>query len=78
MGYRAKQRTQLRSAKWLRSTYKKMFNILNHQIKSSLRFHLPPGRIAKINNSGDSAEADKDVEKEEHPSIADRTASLGH
>jgi hypothetical protein len=35
---------------------KKMFNILNHremQIKTILRFHLTPVRMAKIKNSGD-------------------------
>jgi hypothetical protein len=34
-----------------------MFNILNHlemHIKTTLRFHLTPVRIAKIKNSGDS------------------------
>jgi hypothetical protein len=34
-----------------------MFNILNHQgnaIKTTLRFHLTPVRMAKIKNSGDS------------------------
>jgi hypothetical protein len=37
--------------------FKKMFNILNHQenaIKTTLRFHLTPFRMAKIKNSVDS------------------------
>jgi hypothetical protein len=36
---------------------KKIFNIVNHQgnaIKTTLRFHLTPVRMAKIKNSGDS------------------------
>jgi hypothetical protein len=39
------------------------------QIKTTLRFHLPPIRMAKIKNSG-TADAGEDVEKEEHSSIA--------
>jgi hypothetical protein len=42
------------------------------QIKTTLRFHLTPVRIAKIKNSAD---AGKDVEKEEHSSIAGGIAS---
>jgi hypothetical protein len=42
------------------------------QIKTSLRFHLTPVRMAKIKNSDD---AGKDVEKKKHSSIADGTAS---
>jgi hypothetical protein len=38
------------------------------QIKTTLRFHLTPVRIAKIKNS--SADAGEDVKKEEHFSIA--------
>jgi hypothetical protein len=48
-----------------------MFNILNHQgieIKTTLRFHLTPIRMARIKNS--TADAVKDVEKKEHSSIA--------
>ena len=45
------------------------------QIKTTLRFHLIPVRMAKIKNSV-SADAGKDVEKEEHSSIAGWTASL--
>jgi hypothetical protein len=41
------------------------------QIKTTLRFHLTPVRTAKIKNSGDS----KDVEKEEYSSIAGGIAS---
>jgi hypothetical protein len=44
------------------------------QTKTTLRFHLTPVRMAKIKNSGDNA--GKDVEKEEHSSIAGGTASL--
>jgi hypothetical protein len=56
------------------------------QIKTTLRFHLIPVRMAKIKNSGDSrcwqgcgertADAGKDVEKEDHSSIAGGIASL--
>ena len=39
------------------------------QIKTTLKFHLTPVRMAKIKNSGDS-NAGADVEKEEHFFIA--------
>jgi hypothetical protein len=39
------------------------------QIKTTLRFHLIPVRMAKIKNSGE------DVEKDEHSSIVGRIAS---
>jgi hypothetical protein len=39
------------------------------QIKTTLRFQLTPVRMDKIKNSGDT-DAGKDVEKEEHSSIA--------
>jgi hypothetical protein len=45
------------------------------QIKTTLRFHLTPVRMAKIKNSGDSR-CCKDVEKEEHSSIVGGIASL--
>jgi hypothetical protein len=41
------------------------------QIKTTLRFHLTPVRMAKIKTSGDS----KDIEKEEHSFIAGEIAS---
>jgi hypothetical protein len=44
------------------------------QIKTTLRFHLTPVRMAKIKNSGDT-DVGEDVEKEEHSFIADVTAS---
>jgi hypothetical protein len=44
------------------------------QIKTTLRFHLTPVRKAKIKNSGDR-DASKDMEKEEHTSVAGRFAS---
>jgi hypothetical protein len=44
------------------------------QIKTTLRFHLTPVRMAKIKNSGDSR-CCEDVEKEEHSSIAGGIAS---
>jgi hypothetical protein len=44
------------------------------QIKTTLRFHLTPVRMAKIKNSGDSR-CGEDVEKVEHSSIAGGTAS---
>ena len=43
------------------------------QIKTTLRFHLTPVRMAKIKNSADAGE---DVEKEEHSSIVGGIASL--
>jgi hypothetical protein len=42
------------------------------QIKTTLRFHLTPVRMAKIKNS----DAGQDVEKEEHSSIIGGIASL--
>jgi hypothetical protein len=50
------------------------FIIREMQVKTSLRFYLTPVRMAKIKNSGDT-DAGKDVEKEEHPSIAGGIAS---
>ena len=44
------------------------------QIKTTLRFHLIPVRMAKIKNSGEKS-AGKDVEKEEHSSTAGGVAS---
>jgi hypothetical protein len=44
------------------------------QIKTALGFHLPPVRMAKIKNSGNSIYWE-DVEKEEHSSIVGRIAS---
>jgi hypothetical protein len=44
------------------------------EIKTTLRFHLTPVRMAKIKNSG-TAVAGKNVEKEEHSSISGGTAS---
>jgi hypothetical protein len=43
------------------------------QIKTTLRFHLKPVRMAKIKNSSDSRF--EDVEKEDYSSIAGGTAS---
>jgi hypothetical protein len=45
------------------------------QIKTTLRFHLTPVRMAKIKIQ-ETADADKDVEKDEHFSIAGGIASL--
>ena len=50
------------------------------KIKTTLRFHLIPVRMDKIKNSGAEflqrgADADKDVEKEEHSSIVGQIAS---
>jgi hypothetical protein len=45
------------------------------QIKTTLRFHLTPVRMAKIKNSG-TADAGLDVEKGEHSSIVGGIASL--
>jgi hypothetical protein len=44
------------------------------QIKTTLRFHLTPVRMSKIKIQV-TADAGKDVEKEEHSSIAGRIAS---
>ena len=45
------------------------------QIKTTLRFHLTPVRMAKIKIQV-TADAGEDVEKEEHSSIAGGIASL--
>jgi hypothetical protein len=45
------------------------------QIKATLRFHLTPVRMAKIKTQV-TADADEDVEKEEHSSIVGGIASL--
>jgi len=45
------------------------------QIKTTLRFHLTPVRMAKIKNSGDSR-CWQDVEKEKHSSIAGGIADI--
>jgi hypothetical protein len=45
------------------------------QIKTTLRFHLTPVRMAKIKNSGDSR-CWRGLEKEEHSSIVGGIASL--
>jgi len=39
------------------------------QIKTTLRFHLTPVRMAKIKNSGDSRDAGENVKQREHSSI---------
>jgi hypothetical protein len=44
------------------------------QIKTTLRFHLTPVRMAKIKKV--TADAGEDVEKEEHSSIASGIANL--
>jgi hypothetical protein len=44
------------------------------QIKTTLRFHLTPVRIAKIKISG-TADAGKDMGKDDNPSIAGGFAS---
>ena len=44
------------------------------QIKTTLRFHLTPVRMAKIKNSGE-ADVGEDVEKEEHSSTAGGVAN---
>ena len=46
------------------------------QIKMTLRFHLTPVRVAKIKKTQVTADAVKDVEKEEHSSIAGGIASF--
>jgi hypothetical protein len=45
------------------------------QIKTTLRFHLTPVRMAKIKPQV-TADAGEDVEKEEHSSIVGEVASL--
>jgi hypothetical protein len=44
------------------------------KIKTTLRFHLTPVRMAKIKNTGGSS-AGEDVEKDEHSSTAGGIAS---
>ena len=51
------------------------FIIREIQIKTTLRFHFTPVRIAKIKNYV-TADAGKDMEKGEHSSIVDGIASL--
>jgi hypothetical protein len=46
------------------------------QIKTTLRFHLAPVRMAKIKKTQVIADAGIDVEKEEHFSIAGGTTTL--
>ena len=78
MGLRAKQRILTRGIPNGREAPEKMFNILNHQgmqIKTTLRFHFTPVRMAKI-KSQVTADAGEDVEKEEHSSIVGGIASL--
>jgi hypothetical protein len=59
-----------------REAPKEIFNILSireMQIKTTLRFHFTPVRMAKIKTQV-RADAAKNGEKEEHSSIAGRTA----
>jgi hypothetical protein len=49
--------------------------IIEMQIKTTLRFHLTPDRMAKIKIQV-TADAGEDVEKEEHSSIVGGIASL--
>ena len=44
------------------------------QIKTTMRYHLTPGRMAKINNSG-MTDVGEDVEKEDFFCIADGDAN---
>jgi hypothetical protein len=57
MGLRAEQRILTWGIPNGREAPEKMFNILNHQgmqIKTTLRFHLTPVRMAKTKNSSDT------------------------
>ena len=45
------------------------------EIETSLRFHLTPERMAKINNTSDSS-CGEDVEQGEHSSIGGGSANL--
>jgi hypothetical protein len=49
-------------------------SLIIREIKTTLRFHLTPVRMAKIKNLV-TADADEDVEKEGHSSIAGGIAS---
>ena len=58
MWYRAKQRILNRGISNSQETLKGMFTVLSHQgkqIKTTLRFHLIPIRMAKIKISSDSS-----------------------
>jgi hypothetical protein len=48
------QSLDVRNSEWLRRSKKKKINIRKIQIKTTLRFHLIPVRMAKIKNSGGS------------------------
>ena len=45
------------------------------EIKTNLRFHLTPVRMAKVKNSDADEDADEDVDKNEHPFIVAGIAS---
>jgi hypothetical protein len=66
MEYRAKQRILNRGISNGQEALKEVFNI---QIKTTLRFHLILIRMAKINTQV-TTHAGKDVEKEEHNTVA--------
>ncbi|KAL6093972.1 hypothetical protein STEG23_020638 [Scotinomys teguina] len=71
MGYRTKQRIYSRRISNGGKTLKEMLNILTHQremqIKTSLRYHLTPVRMAKIKTLR-TVHVGEDVEQEEHSS----------
>jgi hypothetical protein len=72
MGYRAKQEflteEYRRAEKHLEKCSTSLI-IMEMQIKTTLRFHLTPVRMARIKNLGDNRSW-QDVEKEEHSYIA--------
>ena len=71
MGYRTKQRIYNRNAQMAEKHLKKCSKSLvirEMQIKTTLRFHLIPIRMAKIKTQA-TEHVDEDVEKEEYSSL---------
>ena len=77
MGHRTKQNSHQRETSNGQETVKEMFNILSHQVKTTLRFHLIPIGMAKIKKKKSrKAHACEDVEQGENSSIAGESINL--